>query len=95
MLHYVFSMVDRQLADSFAEVLASGSSDIERPFNLFREFVITNRGESIDRKTRAAKAIKAFNAEFTGERPKILRILRQEEFPRILGLNYEELFASV
>lgn len=95
LLHYLFSIVSAELADAFAAILCDGHEDIGRPFVVFRETLITNHNYSHLRNTNAAKAIKAFNAERTGQRPKLLRLLGAEEFPRIDGLDYDSLFASV
>ena len=95
LLHYLFSVVSQSLANDFAEILCDGHEDIGRPFVVFRETLIANHNYSHLRNTNAAKAIKAFNAERTGQRPKLLRLHGAEEFPRIDGLDYDALFASV
>jgi hypothetical protein len=95
-LHYLFSIVSPETAEHFAEIVASGAADIERPFNLFRESLISTGVRVGDtRRTNAAKAIKAFNAELSGARPKLLRLLANEEFPMINGLDYESLKPTV
>lgn len=98
MLHYLFSIVDTRVAGEFAEVLAHGSRDQGRPFNLFREYVIREAGNNRNVRTRAAKAIKAFNAEISGDRPKMLKFRDGkdgDDFPTISGLDYERLADSV
>jgi len=95
LLHYLFSIVSPDLANEFASILSDGHEDIARPFVVFRETLIANHNYSHLRNINAAKAIKAFNAERTGQRPKLLRLLGAEEFPRIDGLDYDALFASV
>ena len=94
-LHYLFSIVSPELADDFATILANGHEDLSRPFVVFREGLIVTRTYTHLRSTNAAKAIKAFNAERSGHRPKLLRLLSTEDFPLIDGLDYEALFASV
>ena len=94
-LHYLFSLVSVDLAGQFAAILADGHSDIERPFVVLRETLILNHSHTHLRNQNAAKAIKAFNAELSGQRPKILRIFASEAFPRIDGLDYEKLAESV
>jgi hypothetical protein len=94
-LHYLFSSVDPRLADEFIDVLCSGSPDVGRPFNVFREHLIKNPGGPSERRERAAKAIKAWNAERSRERPKMFKFIKGEEFPAIDGLDYERLAESV
>jgi hypothetical protein len=91
----MFSIVSPELANDFASILTDGHEDIGRPFVVFRETLIANNTHSHLRNTHSAKAIKAFNAERNGQRPKLLRLLGAEEFPRIDGLDYDALFASV
>ena len=95
LLHYLFSIVSQDLAGEFAAILTDGHEDIGRPFVVFRETLIVNHTHSHLRNTHSAKAIKAFNAERNGQRPKLLRLLGAEEFPRIDGLDYDGLFSSV
>jgi len=94
-LHYLFSLVDARLAESFVDVLTNGSPDVGRPFNIFREHLIKGADQKKDRRNLAAKAIKAFNAERAGERPKMLKFLKIEEFPTIDGLDYDMLAETV
>lgn len=94
-LHYLFSCVSQQLADDFAEVIADGSTDTGRPFNVLRESMIRNPVNPATRRSFAAKCVKAFNAERAGDRPKMFRFNDSEEFPTIDGLNYEWLAATV
>jgi hypothetical protein len=95
LLHYLFSTVNRPLADCFADVLADGSSDMGRPYVLFRESLVRTPMRSDLRRSYCAKAIKAFNAEQLGERPKMLKVGDKEDFPAIIGLDYERLANSV
>lgn len=94
-LHYLFSIVDQKLADEFASVLRDGSSDTGRPFNVIRESLIRTALTSSTRYTFAAKCVKAFNAERSGDRPKMFKIGDKEDFPTIDGLNYEWLASTV
>lgn len=95
MLHYVFGIVCKELADEFADVVANGHADIGRPFMVFREHLIHNPNRTDLRRSHCAKAIKAFNAERSGDRPKMLRFSPSEEFPAIVGLDYEKLAESI
>lgn len=95
MLHFVFSLVDADLAADFASVLADGNSDVGRPFMVFREHLISTPNRPDLRRAYCAKAIKAFNAEVSGDRPKMFKFLASEEFPAIVGLNYERLAESI
>ena len=90
-IHYLFGIVDRDLAGEFAEVMRSGSSKLRRPFNVFREGIIRLRSTSAtpNRREAAARAIKAFNAERSGKPVGILSWRSNEDFPSIDGLNYE------
>lgn len=94
MLHYLFASVDRRLADSFARVLAQSDSDVGRPFVRLRESLIVSPVRNDTRRAYAAKAIKAFNAERAGLRPKMFKFTDGEEFPTIDGLDYERLAES-
>jgi hypothetical protein len=95
LLHYLFSGVSKHVAQAFSDVMAEGSSDIGRPFVLFRESLVRCPVCSENRLSYAAKAIKAFNAELSGDRPKMFKFLASEEFPTIAGLNYERLAESL
>lgn len=92
-VHYLFGMVDGELANDFADVMRSGAADVRRPFNLFREGLIRLRATSAtpNRRDAAARAIKAFNAERDGRRVGILTWRSNEEFPRIDGLDYDSI----
>lgn len=95
-LHYLFSTVDEPLAEAFRNVLAEGDTDMGRPFVRLRESMILNAHRTELRRSYAAKAIKAFNAERAKERPKMLVFKEKtEDFPSIDGLNYEWLAESV
>lgn len=95
-LHYVFSLSDARLADEFTDVVKNGTTSVGRPFNVFREWVI-NSNVSVSSMVSGytARAVKAFNAEKTGSHPKLLKFLESESFPRVVGLNYEQLTQSV
>lgn len=90
-LHYLFGIVDGDLAGEFADVLRSGSTKLRRPFNMFREGLIRLRATSAvpSRRDASARAIKAFNAERIGKSVSILTWRANEEFPLIDGLDYE------
>lgn len=92
-LHYLFGIVDRDLANDFADVMRNGSGDIRRPFNMFREGLIRLRATSARPNPRdaSARAIKAFNAEVSEKRLGILTWRSSEEFPLISGLDYESI----
>jgi hypothetical protein len=95
MLHYLFSTVSHDVAEDFANVMADGHSDIGRPFVVFREALLKTPIRSDLRRIYCAKAIKAFNAEISGERPKMFKFLATEDFPSICGLDYEKLAVSI
>ena len=95
LMHYLFWIVSPAKASEFASVLADGHSDIGRPFVLFRETLVRTPIRPDLRRSYAAKAIKAFNAEMSGDRPKMLKFISGEEFPTIHGLNYEKLAESI
>lgn len=93
-LHYLFRLIDRDLADDFSSILAdgpAGSSDRLRPFNTLREQFIATPLKNHNRIKYAAKAIKAFNAERRGISPKTFSFGDREDFPMIDGLNYDRL----
>lgn len=89
-LHYLFLCVDRDLASAFLEVVISGSSDKNRPFNQLRESVIKARslGKNSSRHD-AARAIKAFNYERAGVRPKLLTWTSAMDYPEVDGLDVD------
>jgi hypothetical protein len=95
LLHYLFSLSSPLVAASFADVLAAGHADLNRPFVVFRESLVRSPVCSETRLSYAAKAIKAFNAELLGDRPKMFKFLASEEFPAISGLDYEKLAESM
>lgn len=91
MLHFLFSLVSERLANEFAAVLAEGDSDIGRPYLIYRESLVRTPMRPDLRRSYAAKAVKAFNAERLGHRPKMFKFSPGEEFPTIVGLDYEKL----
>jgi hypothetical protein len=107
LLHYLFSIVNKDVAGDFADVLASGHPDLGRPFVVFRESLVRSPVCSENRLGYAAKAIKAFNAELSGDRPKMFKFLSAqvdrngkkvrdgEDFPTVSGLDYEVLAESI
>lgn len=76
-----------------ATVMEDGSSDLERPFNIFREAVINRRltTRSTGNRQLAFMAIRAWNSEVTSNWIKKVYYKPNEEFPQIVGLNYERL----
>lgn len=92
-LHYVFSLVDSEIAAAFADVLANGSSDMERPFSRLRECLINTPMTTENRGICASKAVIAFNAERSGSRPKILRV--GSTWPAVDGLDFDKLARSI
>lgn len=94
-LHYLFSTVNVGLASQFADILATGDSDIGRPFVVFRECLVRNPMRSELRIPHAARAIKAFNAERSGERPQRLTYTDGAGLPDIDGLDYDALYESI
>lgn len=92
-LHYIFGQVDRDLAADFADVLANGSRDIERPFCRLREALINTPMTTANRGVCSAKAVLAFNAERSGARPKILRV--GGDWPSVDGLDFDEFAKSI
>jgi hypothetical protein len=95
MLHFVFSLVSDDIAEDFASVLADGHTDVGRPFMVFREHLISTPNRPDLRRSYCAKAIKAFNAELSNERPKMFKFLASEDFPTIAGLDYQKLAESI
>jgi hypothetical protein len=88
-LHYLFGLSDATLAEDFASILIDGSSDIDRPFNRFRESLIRTDKLKARHSMRinAARAIKAFNFEKSGTRPRVIVWRDGESFPQIDGLD--------
>lgn len=95
MLHYLVWNVSPRKAEEFASVMANGHHDIGRPFVIFRETLVRTPMRTDLRRSYCAKAIKAFNAEMSGDRPKMLKFISGEEFPAISGLDYEKLAESI
>jgi hypothetical protein len=94
LLHFLFTSVDAGVAADFADVLANGHADLGRPFVVFRESLVRSPVCSENRVSYAARAIKAFNAELSGDRPKMFKFASTEEFPTINGLDYEAVAES-
>lgn len=96
-VHYLFSTVSPSVADTFLSVLFDGDADTARPFTRFRESLIRSSGKRGRRSNAVvcAQAIKAFNLEMTGTRRQVLVWKGHEEFPRIVGLDYEALANSI
>lgn len=94
-LHYLFSLSRPQLAADFADVMADGTSDTHRPFNVLREMLIRTPLRTDNRVEVAAKAVKAFNAEYHGHSPKQFKFLKSEDFPMVAGVCFRTLAASI
>jgi hypothetical protein len=92
-LHYLFSLSDAGKAGEFASVLFEGASDMDRPFNRFRESLIRTEKFKGRHSLRviSARAIKAFNFELEGHRPKMVHWRDTEDFPQISGVDYSRL----
>lgn len=96
-LHYVFTFANKQFAAEMIEVLESGGGDKDRPFHVLREHIIYNRMNRIrmGHRSLAAKTIRAFNAEVTGEWVKRLQFKSDGNFPLVVSLDYEAMAALV
>jgi hypothetical protein len=91
-LHYMFGIVDHQLAEQFRDILHTGADDKDRPFNRLRESLIKARSVgNLSSRHDAARAIKAFNYERAGVSPKLLTWTSAMDFPVIEGLDVESL----
>ena len=76
--------------------MKNGTMSVGRPFNVFREWAInSNIPVSSMVSGYTARAVKAFNAEKTGGQPKLLKFIEGESFPRVVGLDYDKLTATV
>lgn len=96
-LHYILSRSNESAADELLDVLSSGATEKDRPFNVLREHMIYARLNRVTMGNRsaAAKTIRAFNAEMTGEWIKRLAWKPDGQFPRVVGLDYESLDSLV
>lgn len=92
-LHYLFACANFDMASEFVSVMADGSSELERPFHILREAVITRRLSirRIGARQLAFMAIRAWNSEISANWIKKVYYKPNEEFPQIAGLNYERL----
>jgi hypothetical protein len=92
-MHYVFTMVNATFAAELVEVVDLGGGDKDRPFHVLREHLIYSRVNRVSMRNRsiAAKTIRAFNAEVTGEWVKRLTFKQDGHFPKVIGLDYEAL----
>ena len=92
-LGYLFSCVDAAMADDLFTVMADGSRDVERPFNVLREAMINRRMTGVRMGTRsmAFMAIRTWNSEMSASWIKKVYYKPNEEFPVISGLNYDKL----
>lgn len=94
-LHYLFSLSRPSLAADFADVMADGTSETLRPFNVLREMLIRTPVRTHNRVDCAAKAVKAFNAEYHGHTPKQFKFLASEDFPMVAGVCFRTLASSI
>lgn len=91
-LHYLFSMVNKQLAAEFLSVVINGSDKIDRPFNKLRESLIKAKAlGNMSVRHDTARAIRAFNHEMSGSTPKLLVWSSTMDYPSINGLDIESL----
>jgi hypothetical protein len=92
-LGYVFSCADPALAGEFLSVMESGSSEMERPFNVFRESLINRRitKARVGIRPMSFMAIRAWNSEMNRVWVKKFYYKPNESFPEIAGLDYEKL----
>lgn len=96
-LHYVFTFANPQFAAEMIDVLEAGGGDKDRPFHVLREHIIYCRMNRVPMRNRslAAKTIRAFNAEVSGEWVKRLQFKSDGNFPQIVGLDYVSLASLV
>lgn len=96
-LHYIFTFSNQQAAAELIEVLEAGGGDKDRPFHVLREHVIYSRMNRVPMGNRslAAKTIRAFNAEVTGEWVKRLQFKHDGQFPLIVGFDYDGLSSLI
>jgi hypothetical protein len=92
-LHYLFSCADSDMAAEMLEVMSDGSSTLGRPFNIYREAVISRRlsMRRMGARQIAFMAIRAWNSELSANWIKKVYYKPNEDFPQISGLNYESL----
>ena len=92
-LAYLFSCVDDSLSSDFVSVMNDGSRDLARPFNVLREALIARRMSSVRVGNRplAFMAIRSWNSELSGDWIKKVYYKPNEDFPRIAGLDYDNL----
>ena len=96
-LHYVFTFSNHHVANELVEVMEQGGGDKDRPFHVLREHVIYCRFNRVPLGNRslAAKTIRAFNAEVTGEWVKRLQFKPDGQFPAVVGLDYKRIGSQV
>jgi hypothetical protein len=92
-LHYLFACADSDMAAEMLEVMSDGSSTLGRPFNIYREAVISRRlsMRRMGARQIAFMAIRAWNSELSANWIKKVYYKPNEDFPKISGLNYERL----
>jgi hypothetical protein len=81
------------MAAEMLEVMSDGSSTLGRPFNIYREAVISRRlsMRRMGARQIAFMAIRAWNSELSANWIKKVYYKPNEDFPQISGLNYESL----
>jgi hypothetical protein len=96
-LHYIFTFSNHHVADELVEVMEHGGGEKDRPFHVLREHVIYCRLNRVPLGNRslAAKTIRAFNAEVTGEWVKRLQFKPDGQFPAVVGLDYKRIGSRV
>jgi hypothetical protein len=89
----VWSRAQAGEGNGSGNILFDGASDIDRPFNRFRESLIRTDKVKGRHSMRviSARAIKAFNFEVTGHRPKMVHWRDTEDFPQIIGIDFSNL----
>ena len=92
-LHYLFSCADSDMAAEMLEVMSDGSPALGRPFNIYREAVISRRlsMRRMGARQIAFMAIRSWNSELSANWIKKVYYKPNEDFPQISGLNYESL----
>ena len=92
-LHYIFSCADSEMAGDFISAMRDGSDALDRPFNVFRETVISRRlsARRVGVRPLASMAIRAWNSELSGQWIKRVYYKPNETFPTISGFSYERM----
>jgi len=94
-LHYMFSLVDAPLADTFFKAMASGDFDVgQSAIKACRECIMSRLmkdPKSLPAEDRCAMFIKAWNGYYEGRDLRKIRFAKSEKFPAIKGLNHKKL----